>query len=319
MRIIALAGGVGGAKLAEGLASILAFDELSIIVNTGDDFYHYGLKICTDLDTVCYTIAGLANPDTGWGRQGETWKLMDNLKSLSAPDWFSLGDQDMATHLERTRLLNEGWTLSQVTRHFCQRWGISHTILPMTDQVVATRIETTDHQNLAFQEYFVHQHWQPVVKKISFTGCETSKPSPGLLDLISAADLVVICPSNPLLSIDPILSVPGIHAQIMEKPVLAVSPIVGGQAVKGPLAKMIKELSGDEPSAYWIAKYYQRILRLDGFVLDNRDMHEVELMTRKGIICKPGNTIMTTKLDRKRLAQEVLKFGQDILNRKHLP
>jgi len=245
--------------------------------------------------------------------------LMENLKTLAAPDWFSLGDQDMATHLERTRLLNEGWTLSQVIRHFCQSWGISHTILPMTDQVVSTRIETNDNQNLDFQEYFVHQRWQPVVKKIIFNGSETSRLSPELLDRVSAADLVVICPSNPLLSIDPILSVPGIRDQIMKKPVLAVSPIIGGKAVKGPLAKMIQELFSVEPSANWIAEYYQRNLRLDGLILDHRDMHEVELVTRKGIICKPGNTIMTSKLDRNRLAQEVLEFGQDILKRKYLP
>ncbi len=315
MKIITLAGGVGGAKLAEGLASIYSPDDLTIVVNTGDDFIHYGLKICTDIDTVCYTLAGLASPDTGWGRKNESWAMMDNLKALGGPDWFSLGDQDTATHLERTRLLSEGWTLTQVTRYFCSRWGIMHSVFPMTDQVVTTFIQTAEHKSLEFQEYFVHQHWLPVVKKVTFAGSELAVPPPGVLEGITEADLVIICPSNPLLSIDPILSIPGIRDQILKKPVIAVSPIVGGKAVKGPLGKMITELYDVEPSAVWVADHYKQTLRLDGFMLDRMDMHEVEMVTRKGIICKPGNTLMTTKQDRIRLAQDVIKLGQTILER----
>ncbi len=315
MKIIALAGGVGGAKLVDGLASILAPDELTIIVNTGDDFVHYGLKICTDLDTVCYTLAGLANPDTGWGRKDKSWGLMENLKVLGAPDWFSLGDQDAATHLERTRLLSQGWTLSRITQHFCHRWGIIHPVFPMTDQQVTTIIETADHQTLEFQEYFVHQRWQPVVRKVIFAGSESASPPAGVLQQIIEADLVMICPSNPLLSIDPILSVPGFRDHIMKKPVVAVTPIVGGKAVKGPLGKMISELYAIEPSADWVADHYKRELRLDGFMVDQMDMHEVEMITRKGIICKPGKSLMSTKQDRIRLAQDVIKLGQTILER----
>lgn len=315
MKIIALAGGVGGAKLAEGLASILTPAELTIIVNTGDDFIHYGLKICTDLDTVCYTLAGMANPDTGWGRKKESWGLLDNLKALGGPDWFALGDQDTATHLERTRLLNEGWTLTQITQHFCNRWGVNHPVFPMTDHEVTTIIQTTDDRTLEFQEYFVHQHWQPVVRKVAFVGCESASPPADVLKRIEKADLVILCPSNPLLSIDPILSVPGIRDSIMKRPVVGVSPIVGGKAVKGPLGKMISEMYAVEPSAAWVADYYRHTLRLDGFMVDQMDMHDVEMITRKGIICKPGKTLMTTKKDRIRLAQDVIKLGQTILER----
>jgi len=315
MKIVALAGGVGGAKLVDGLSQILPPEDLSVIVNTGDDFYHYGLKICTDLDTVCYTLANLANPATGWGRTQETWGLMDNLKKLKAPDWFQLGDQDVATHLERTRLLSEGWSLSDITRHFCKQWGVMHSIYPMTNQTVSTKLLTDQGEVLDFQEYFVHRQWQPAVNKILFDGVENAHPSPGVLQLLSESDLVVICPSNPLVSIDPILAVPGIREVVCGKVVLGVSPIIDGKAVKGPLAKMIKEMFGEDPSARWAADYYHRTLRLDGYLLDHMDMHEMDLLTRKGIICKPGQTMMNSRLDRSNLAKEVLTLGQTILRR----
>ena len=206
MNILALAGGVGGAKLAHGLARILPPEDLTIIVNTGDDFEHLGLYISPDLDTVCYTLAGLANPDTGWGRVDETWNAMADLKRLGAPDWFNLGDRDLATHLERTRRMKAGQTLSQVTREFCKAWGVRHTVLPMSDQPVRTIVET-DEGDLPFQEYFVHRHCEPRVKSFRFDGLSTASPAPGVREAIQSADAIILCPSNPWVSIDPILSV----------------------------------------------------------------------------------------------------------------
>jgi LPPG:FO 2-phospho-L-lactate transferase len=240
---------------------------------------------------------------------------MDNLKKLNAPDWFNLGDQDMATHLERTRLLAEGWLLSDVTRHFCRQWGIKHSVYPMTNQEVSTKLLTDRGEYLDFQEYFVHRQWQPIVKKIQFNGAENAQSAPDILQIISETDIVVFCPSNPLVSIDPILAVPGIREAVSKKVILAVSPIIDGKAVKGPLAKLIKEIFGVDASAGWVADYYHQTIRLDGYLLDRMDMHEMELLTRKGIICKPGQTMMNSRLDRSNLAKEVLELGQTILRR----
>src|SRR5512145_1834632 len=204
MKIIALAGGVGGAKLAYGLTRILPREDLTIIVNTGDDFEHYGLYISPDLDTVCYTLAGLANPETGWGRVNETWNVIQNAKALGGPGWFNLGDQDLGTHIERTRRLREGQTLSQITKDFCQAWGVRHTILPMSDQAVRTIVET-DEGNLAFQEYFVHRRCEPRVRGFRFDGIDIAEPAPGAKEAVDCADAIIICPSNPWVSVDPIL------------------------------------------------------------------------------------------------------------------
>jgi LPPG:FO 2-phospho-L-lactate transferase len=315
MQIVALAGGVGGAKLADGLAQVVPPDHLTVIVNTGDDFYHYGLKICTDLDTVCYTLANLANQGTGWGLDQETWVVLESLRKLQAPDWFQLGDRDLATHLERTRLLNAGWTLSAITDHFCALWGVNPRVLPMTNQVVSTKLGIDSGQVLDFQEYFVHEQWKPAVKEILFSGSNDARPVDGTIEAIANADLVVICPSNPLVSVAPILSISGIREAVMKKPVVAVSPIIDGKAVKGPLAKMIRELYDVQPTAAWVAEYYRSTLRLDGYVLDQVDMHEMDLLTGKGIICKPGQTLMHSRLDRSNLAQEVIHLGQNILRR----
>ena len=263
MKIVALAGGVGGAKLAHGLAQILPPEDLTVIVNTGDDFEHLGLTICPDLDTVCYTLAGLANPDTGWGRENETWNTISNIEKLGGPNWFRLGDQDFATHLERTRRLKEGKSLSQVTREFCKAWGIKQTVLPMSDSPVRTIVDT-DEGELAFQEYFVHRHCEPRVKGFRFDGVEVAQPVIGAREAIESAQAVVICPSNPWVSIDPILRV----LKEINKPVVAVSPIIGGKTVKGPAAKMYAEL-GIEPSALAVAEHYRNLLT--GFVLDSQD------------------------------------------------
>ncbi len=271
MKIVALAGGVGGAKLAHGLAQILPPEDLTIIVNTGDDFEHWGLYISPDLDTVCYTLAGLANPETGWGRVNETWQTITNIEKLGGPGWFHLGDQDMATHLERTRRLKDGQSLSQITRDFCKAWGVKHTVLPMSDQPVRTIVET-DEGDLPFQEYFVHRACQPQVRGFRFEGVETARPADGVEQAIQSAEAVIICPSNPWVSIDPILRV--LSPILSNKlPVVAVSPIIGGKTVKGPAAKMYAEL-GIEPSALAVAKHYHDLLR--GFVLDKEDAQLAE-------------------------------------------
>jgi LPPG:FO 2-phospho-L-lactate transferase len=314
MKVTALAGGVGGAKLADGLAQALPPEDLTIIVNTGDDFEHLGLKICPDLDTVCYTIAGLANPTAGWGRRDETWKVVENLVALGGPDWFLLGDQDLGTHLERTRRLSTGQTLSQITRDFCDAWGKGAfgrgpIILPMSDDQVPT-IVLTDQGELPFQEYFVHRRCQPKVNGFLFKGAKTAVPAPGVISALQEASLVVICPSNPWVSIDPILSIPGISETLRGRKgeglvIAAVSPIIGGKAVKGPVVKMYNEM-GITPSAYSVAKHYQEYL--DFFVYDLVDIKlDKEIMGLNiRTLCCP--TLMRTSDDRKRLAGEILEF-----------
>jgi LPPG:FO 2-phospho-L-lactate transferase len=297
MKIVALAGGVGGAKLAHGLAQILAPENLTVIVNTGDDFEHIGLSICPDLDTVCYTLAGLANPETGWGRVNETWNTIENIEKLGGPNWFRLGDQDIATHLERTRRLKGGESLSQITKDFCKAWNIKHTILPMTDSPVRTIVDT-DEGELAFQEYFVHRRCEPRVKGFRFDGVEVAEPTVGAKEAIESADAIVICPSNPWVSIDPILRV----IKKIDKPVVAVSPIIGGKTVKGPAAKMYAEL-GIEPSALAVAEHYRGLL--SGFVLDSIDSELSILISVKTLIT---DTLMQNLADRTRLAMDVLNF-----------
>lgn len=302
MKILALAGGVGGAKLAHGLAQILPPEDLTIIVNTGDDFEHLGLYISPDLDTVCYTLAGLANPETGWGRVNETWNAIANIKTLGGPDWFNLGDQDLATHLERTRRMKEGQPLSQITHDFCAAWGVRHTILPMSDQSVRTIVET-DEGDLPFQEYFVHRKCEPRVKSFRFEGLSTASPAPGVREAVASADAIVICPSNPWVSIDPILALlspsllgkgPGVR--------LAVSPIIAGKTIKGPAAKMFAEL-GIEPSILAVVAHYENLL--NGIVVDSLDS---ELAKGIRIPSLVTNTIMHTTEDRARLAHETLQF-----------
>lgn len=300
LKIVALAGGVGGAKLAHGLAQILPPEDLTVIVNTGDDFEHFGLYICPDLDTVCYTLAGLANPETGWGRVNESWNAIQNAKLLGGPGWFNLGDQDLGTHLERTRRMREGQCLSDITRDFCKAWGIQPTVLPMSDSPVRTVVETEEGE-LAFQEYFVHRRCEPRVKSFRFEGADRAEPAMGTREAVQSADAVVICPSNPWVSIDPILRL----LPTMEKPVVAVSPIIGGETVKGPAAKMYREL-GIEPSAAAVARHYRE--RLTGFVLDEVDKQlEGEIM-RLGIKTAVTKTLMKSHDERSQLAQTVIGF-----------
>jgi LPPG:FO 2-phospho-L-lactate transferase len=318
VKIVALAGGVGGAKLAHGLAQILSPEDLTVVVNTGDDFEHYGLYICPDLDTVCYTLAGLANPETGWGRINETWNVIENISKLGGPNWFRLGDQDLGTHLERTRRLNEGKTLTQITKDFCRAWGIEHTVLPMSNQPVRTIVETEEGE-LAFQEYFVHRRCEPRVKGFRFDGVDLAEPAHGVCEALQSADAIIICPSNPWVSIDPILRVisltptplpPGEGRRGEGERVIAVSPIIGGQAVKGPAAKMYHEL-GIEPSALAVANHYRGLAT--GFVLDQIDEQlegDVMGLNMRTLVT---NTLMNSLDNRSRLAKDVLNFiGTDL-------
>ncbi|HLA97563.1 MAG TPA: 2-phospho-L-lactate transferase [Anaerolineales bacterium] len=307
-KIVALAGGVGGAKLVDGLAQCLLPAQLVVIVNVGDDFDHLGLRICPDLDTVCYTLAGKANPATGWGRAGETWNALESLAEIGGPTWFRLGDRDLGTHLERTRRLRSGERLSKITRDFCTSWGVRFTVLPASDDNVPTWVYT-DEGELPFQEYFVYRQCHPRVSGFRFAGVEAAQPAPGVLEALGSAKLVIICPSNPWVSIDPILAVPGIREAVVSRPVIAVSPIIGGEAVKGPAAKMYLEL-GIQPCAQAVARHYAGLLA--GFVLDLVDESQAEEMRREQLDVLVADTLMKTPADRIRLARQVLDFGHQV-------
>jgi LPPG:FO 2-phospho-L-lactate transferase len=302
LNIVALAGGVGGAKLADGLAQVLRPHQLTIIVNTADDFTHLGLRISPDLDTVCYTLAGMANPETGWGRINETRNVFESLKKMGMPGWFQLGDADISTHLIRTMWLNEGRPLSQITQDFCELWGVWIKVLPMSDDYIQTLVKTSD-GDLAFQEYFVHRQCEPIVKGFTYEGTEKSKPAPGVLEAIEHCDAAIICPSNPWVSIDPILSVPGIKQALSNHPVIAVSPLIGGKTIKGPAAKMFSEL-GIQPSALAVANHYKTIIQ--GIVIDNSDDDLSMEIHNLGIHPFLTNILMCERLDRGRLSQEII-------------
>ena len=306
---VALSGGVGGAKLALGLSRILAPAQLDVIVNTGDDFEHLGLTICPDLDTLTYTLAGLNNTETGWGRAGETWTFMASLRALGGESWFQLGDGDLAIHVERTRRLAAGEPLSRVTAELTARLGIELSVIPMSDDPVRTFVETAAGV-LAFQHYFVRDQCAPEVTGFEFRGAKTATPSPMALGALAdpALDAVVICPSNPFISIDPILAVPGLRGAIEDAaaPVIAVSPIVGGKAIKGPTAKMMLEL-GVTQSAASVARHYDGLI--DGFVLDSEDAASGDEIRALGLDVLTTNTVMQSLEDRVSLAADVLEFA----------
>ncbi len=305
MKIVALAGGVGGAKLVDGLAGVSPAADLSVIVNTGDDFEHLGLMICPDLDTVTYTLAGLANPDTGWGRRDESWAFLDALRALGGPTWFRLGDRVLALHIERTRRLREGESISAVTRSMCAALGVEVKLLPMTDQPVRTRVQT-DEGELGFQEYFVEQASEPAVRGFRFQGADQAAPAPGVLEVLRSADRIILCPSNPWVSLDPILAIPGIRAAIRGKPGSGVSPIVGGKAIRGPAAKMFGEL-GIEPSCLAVAEHFRDLLTV--LVIDTGDESLAEPIARLGIQPLVAQTVMRDRSDRLALGRELLEFA----------
>jgi LPPG:FO 2-phospho-L-lactate transferase len=307
VRVIALSGGIGGAKLALGLYRLLPPDSLMVVCNTGDDFEHLGLSISPDLDTLMYTLAGIANPETGWGRAGETWTFMAALAQLGGETWFRLGDGDLATHMERTRRLAAGERLSEITADFCRCLGVRAPLIPMCDEAVRTLVSTAD-GILPFQRYFVERRCEPEVRGFEFQGAEAARPTLALAEALESDRLeaVVICPSNPFISIDPILAVPGMRAAIAacRAPVVAVSPIIGGRAVKGPTATMMAEL-GITTSAEAVAEHYRGLL--DGFVLDEADRAEAQAID---LPCLATRTLMTSDDEKRALAAEVLAFAR---------
>jgi LPPG:FO 2-phospho-L-lactate transferase len=307
--VLALCGGVGGAKLALGLYRVLPPHGLTVVVNTGDDFAHLGLHVSPDLDTVLYTLAGWSDPERGWGRADESWQCMEALEALGGPSWFRLGDCDLAMHMLRTQWLGQGETLTAFARHVAGRMGIAADILPMSDDPVRTIVETNEGP-LAFQNYFVARRCEPAVSAIRFAAAERARPSPELLRALARPDLVaiVICPSNPYLSIDPLLSVPGMRAALAEAaaPVVAVSPLIAGQAVKGPTAKIMAEL-GVNATAQAIAAHYRDLL--DGLVIDAGDSAEAANLA---VRIEVTSTLMRDLDDRERLAREVVRFAAQI-------
>jgi LPPG:FO 2-phospho-L-lactate transferase len=310
--IIALSGGVGGAKLALGLSRIMPPKDLLVVVNTGDDFEHLGLSISPDIDTVAYTLSGLANRELGWGRHDETWNFMDTMESLGGDTWFRLGDRDLALHVERTRRLKLGESLSQVTADLCRRMGVAPSVVPMTDDPVRTRL-LTEHGWLDFQEYFVHRRCEPVVSQLQFQGAGAARPHPAFIAALAdpALEAVVICPSNPFISVEPILAIPGVREAMMacQAPIIAVSPIIAGRAVKGPTAKMMSEL-GLDPTAGTVAQRYADLL--DGYVIDHADMSEVVSIDARVTLAQ---TLMTTIEDREALARIVIEAAATLRRR----
>jgi LPPG:FO 2-phospho-L-lactate transferase len=310
--IIALSGGVGGAKLALGLSRIMPPENLLVVVNTGDDFEHLGLSISPDIDTVAYTLSGLANREVGWGRHDETWSFMETMEALGGDTWFRLGDRDMALHVERTRRLRDGESLSAVTADLCRRMGVGPRVVPMTDDPVRTRL-LTDLGWLDFQEYFVRRRCEPVVSQLQFQGAGAAKPHPEFIAALADPSLeaVVICPSNPFISVEPILAIPGVREALMacQAPIIAVSPIIAGRAVKGPTAKMMTEL-GLDPSAGTVAQRYADLL--DGYVIDHADMSEVVSIDARVTLAQ---TLMTTMEDREALAKIVVEAAVTLRRR----
>ena len=304
MKVVALSGGVGGARLLDGLARALPRGSMTAIVNTGDDFVHWGLHVSPDLDTVMYTLAGLSHEERGWGLAEETFAALSMVKRYKGPDWFALGDHDLATHLLRSEALRAGESLSSVTRRLCEALGIAHPIVPMSDDLVRTMIETTTEGTLTFQDWFVRRRTEPPVRAVRYDGGRT--PAPGVLDAIGACDVVVFGPSNPYVSVDPILCLDGVREAIARKPVVALSPIVGGAAVKGPLASMIRELAGETPSPGAVWGHYRGLVR--AMVVERGDETTVP-----GIPVLATSTIMRSRDDRLRLAREILTFCGEVL------
>ena len=310
-KIVALCGGIGGSKLALGLNNILKQKNLSIITNTGDDFLYLGFYICPDIDTVIYTLAGVNNPETGWGREDETWKTHDVLKELGADTWFQLGDKDLALHLFRSKEKRKGELLTTITRKISKKFGLSTNVLPMSNHMVQTILETHEGE-ISFQDYFVRQKHKPKVSNISFKSKKpvaTEAVNKALLD--KDLDGIIFCPSNPFLSIDPILSINRIRKLIEKhrKPRVAISPIVGHESVKGPTSKLMKEM-GIEVSALSIAKHYHGLI--DGIIIDKSDEKQIEEIRKMGVKVKLAEIIVNTEEEKMRLAEESIEFIQEI-------
>jgi LPPG:FO 2-phospho-L-lactate transferase len=309
-KVVALSGGVGGAKLALGLSRVMDPSRLTVVANTGDDFVHLGLHVSPDIDTLLYTLAGLANPETGWGRRDETWSFMRALAALGGESWFNLGDGDLATHVERTRRLAAGESLSAVTADFARRLGISSRIVPMSDDPVRTRLDT-DEGWLELQHYFVRRRCEPAVRAVEYEGAAAARAHGEVLAALGdpALRAVVICPSNPFISIGPILALPGMRQALVAcaAPVVAVAPLIAGRAVKGPSDRMMREL-GHEPSAAGVARLYADVI--DAYVIDRQD-------SGAGLPMRvvPAETLMVTLADREALARAVLAVADGMAAR----
>jgi LPPG:FO 2-phospho-L-lactate transferase len=303
-KITALAGGIGAAKFLLGLTRVLPAENLSIIANTGDDIELFGLRISPDIDTVTYTLAGVINQSLGWGLADDTFESLKWLARYGEPVWFNLGDRDLATHIYRTNELRHGRSLTEVTRHIAASLGVAATILPMTDSYTPTRV-LTDEGELHFQEYFVGRRCEPRVAGIRFANIEAAKPASGVIESIRNADAVIVCPSNPFISIGPILAVPGIREALQQTParVLAITPIIAGQALKGPAADMLRDL-GHEVSARGVANLYRDFVNL--FVLDEADRSLQQSIEDSGMQVAVLNTVMQTLADKESLARQVL-------------
>jgi LPPG:FO 2-phospho-L-lactate transferase len=309
--IVALAGGVGGARLAVGLAAVLPPERLTVVVNTGDDFEHVGLAICPDLDTVMYTLARLNNPELGWGRADETWSFMETLQALGGETWFRLGDRDLAVHVMRTAALARGERLSDITRTLTQRLGIAHAVVPMSDDPVRTVVVTHEGE-LPFQDYFVRRRCEPAVSGFRFEGASSAGAPDALRSIMgSRVDAVVVCPSNPFVSIAPMLGVAEIRDWLARRtfPVIAVSPIVGGEAVKGPAAKMMREL-GVDASASGVARHYGSLV--DAWVIDQRDAEAEPEIAALGKRVRVTDTLMTATAKSTALATAVLELASEV-------
>lgn len=307
--VLALAGGVGGAKLALGLARVLPPEALVIAVNTGDDECFHGLHVSPDLDTVMYTLAGLANQETGWGLAGDTFNALGMLGRYGVDTWFNLGDRDLGTHIRRTQMLRQGATLSEVTDELCRCLGVLYRIVPMSDNPVRT-VVSTEEGELPMQRYFVQRRSEPRARSIHYQGAATARPAPGLVEALAQARTVVICPSNPFLSVGPILAIPGVREQLHRFGGfrVAVSPIIGGAALRGPAAKIMAEL-GYEVSSVGVARQYQGIC--DAFWIDNQDAELAPAISALGMIPKIGSIIMTSDADKVELAKRILDFESE--------
>ena len=309
---IAVSGGVGGAKLALGLERIIQSEDLMVIGNVGDDFRHFGLHISPDIDTLLYTLSGKSDIEKGWGLANETWEFMSAMKELGGDTWFQLGDRDLATHVERTRRLQHGESLSEITDYLRRTFGIGATIIPATDDQLRTIVET-DIGVLNFQEYFVRERCNPRIQNLHFQGSESAYPQKELTKALGSTELqsIIFCPSNPLLSIDPILSIQGLKKAFADSgaKIVAVTPIVGGAAIKGPAAKNLREL-GYPVSATTVAKHYQGLIH--GFVLDKRDREETKQIEKLGIAVLVAETIMNDLETKIQLAEKTLQFAKSI-------
>lgn len=306
IRVAALAGGVGAAKFLLGLCRTMPAENLTVISNTGDDIELFGLRVCPDIDTVIYTLAGVINESTGWGLAGDSFAALDWLARYGAPRWFNLGDKDLATHIYRTSELRNGRTLTEITAHLAASLGVAATILPMSDAYMPTRV-VTDEGEMHFQEYFVRRRCEPRVREIRFDNLEAARPAAGVLEAIQSADLVILCPSNPFISIAPILAVTGIRDALRETAatVIAITPIIGGRALKGPAADMLGDL-GHEVSARGVAALYSDFLDL--FVLDEADVALAQTIEALGIRVAVTNTLMNTLQDKQQLAARVVAY-----------